>query len=171
MKEFKFWAITVPLKFYYPISILIFLLLFVLMHFALETFKTNFLYVMVGVFVYVILSLVIFVKKVRLLLTDDNRIAVFFNGDEKYESSVNDLKYIQGVDIEKVNARAPLVIQFSEKKFTFNVFEVKGVPGVKSKQAKFLMCMVDEYSFEKGDRKWNIAYTSYIYSNPNYKEY
>lgn len=127
---------------------------------------------MIFVFVYVILSLIVSVKKVKVLITEKDGISIFINGNEKYESSVNDLKYIQGADVERVNARAPLVIHFSEKKFTFNIFEVKGIPRLNN-QIKFLRYMVDRFSLEKGDRIWNISYTSYIYTyfNPNYKEY
>lgn len=170
MKEFKFWAITIPLKYYYPSTILFFVLPFSLMFFAQENFRVNFLYIMIFVFVYIILSLVISVKKVKVLITEENRISILMNGEEKYESSIDDLKYMQGADIAKINTQAPLIIQFSEKKFTLNVFEVKGIPRLNN-QIKFLRYMVERFSLEKGDRKRNISYTSYIYSNPSYKGY
>lgn len=170
MIEFKFWANTVPLKYYYPITILFFLLLFYLTFLAQDYFKANFLYIMIFVFVYIILSLVISVKRVKVLITEENRISILMNGDEKYESSVSDLKYIQGADVAKINVQAPLIMQFSEKKFTFNIFEVKGIPRLNN-QIKLLRYMVDRFSFEKGERKRNISYTSYTYSNPNYKGY
>lgn len=170
MKEFKFWANTVPLKYYYPITILFFLLLFYLTFLAQDYFKANFLYIMIFVFVYIILSLVISVKRVKVLITDENRISIFMNGEEKYESSVDELKYVKGADVAKINVQAPLIMQFSEKKFTFNIFEVKGIPRLNN-QIKLLRYMVDRFSFEKGERKRNISYTSYTYSNPNYKGY
>lgn len=170
MKEFKFWANTVPLKYYYPITILFFLLLFYLTFLAQDYFKANFLYIMIFVFVYIILSLVISVKRVKVLITDENRISIFMNGKEKYESSVDELKYVKGADVAKINVQAPLIMQFSEKKFTFNIFEVKGIPRLNN-QIKLLRYMVDRFSFEKGERKRNISYTSYTYSNPNYKGY
>ncbi|WP_108823592.1 hypothetical protein [Dysgonomonas sp. Marseille-P4361] len=170
MKEFKFWANTIPLKYYYPIAILFFLLLFYLTFLAQDYFKANFLYIMIFVFVYIILSLVISVKRVKVLITEENRISIFMNGEEKYESSVDELKYIKGVDVAKINVQAPLIMQFSEKKFTFNIFEVKGIPRLNN-QIKLLRYMVDRFSFEKGGRKGNISYTSYTYSNPNYKGY
>lgn len=170
MTEFKFWAITIPLKYYYPITILFFVLPFSLILFAQEYFRANSLYIMIFVFVYIILSLVISMKRVKVLITEENRISIFMNGEEKYESLVDDLKYIKGADVAKINVQAPLIMQFSENKFTFNIFEVKGIPRLNN-QIKLLRYMVDRFSLEKGDRKWNISYTSYIYSNLNYKGY
>lgn len=132
-------------------------------------FNTNFDLVLLFLICFILCFLfhIASCRYVKIILYD-NSIAIYYWNRLKYSAPISDLKYIQGIDIEKTDQRSDVKLVFSNKKFYFSIW---GIQGAKiTNDAKLIKMLVDKYQLQKiFYRKKFFFIDIYQYINPQYK--
>lgn len=85
-------------------------------------------------------------RYVKIVLSEIS-IAIYYWGKLKYEASIHDLKYVQGIDIEKTDQRSVVKLIFKNRKFRFSIW---GIQGAKvTNDAKLIKMLVSRYQLQK----------------------
>lgn len=157
MKEFKFWAMPFSLM---PAFIAV--IPFTIISLTME----RFVYMWMVMVLFFILLLIFGIKRVRIIFSSSNDILIYYNKKEKYVGSKEKLEYVKGGNIRASSTNESLNFVFSDKKFSFVLFNTFGKTHI-----DLLRYMVVIYDLEKevkNDTLIGLLKESYIYKNPQY---
>ncbi|WP_029905302.1 hypothetical protein [Prevotella sp. 10(H)] len=170
MKEFKFLATPYALRQLIPALIPLWIISIVAFFYT-DLGSRSFLYFFFGSWLATLCYLYFFVKRVKISLTPDNGINIFFNGKMQYSGSLTNLEYIRGANIGDGRATSFLTFSFSDKKFIFYIFETYGLfaPKVNS-QVSLLRYIVSIWELEREYYKDSLQGKIYTYRNTGYAE-
>lgn len=145
--KYSFFATTLSIGRLFILFALYFLVVIIATICLLDfSYDMNFGLFFFGCFVLGLSLFLISNKPVKIIL-EQNFIAIYYWNRLKYKAPINDLKYIQGIDIEKTDQRSEVKLIFSNRKFYFSIW---GIHGAKvTNDAKLIKMLVDKYQLQK----------------------
>lgn len=167
MKEFKFWALL-----YTPFQLLLIFLPVGIIFLFLFVYVDGFLcfeYFVAGVFGWIIIFFLFFVKRVRINFSESGIIRLYINGQEKMVAEPRHFEYARGIDENSLlRGWSPLYLVFNGKEFVFNILNTHDLGG-DNKQRQLLRYMIDTYNLKKVIYKKFLIGAEYTYYNPAFK--
>lgn len=162
MKEFKFWGLPFPAYQLSFIGIPVFII-FILLYIYLDMSK-HFIPVYLGVLLYLIFFAVLFVKRIRVTISQSGTIRLYVNGKEKAIAEVQQIELVRGTNVSNPSGQTPICLKLNEKKFTFSFFIGKGFNT--DNQRELLLFLIETYGLKKEFYKKTFMGSIFTYRNP-----